>query len=196
VWAEHVANLIVDDNVMVNPGYAGVLVLNGIGGDISRNLIQRVGPQTLWKVGDPEVDAYGIAFVHGDLSSGFKVDANVIEDVPQWQGINAHNLASSTWTNNVVRRVRRAYWLAPTSVDAITSVTVSGNRAESALSAQPTAFFVSNSSGVSFTSNFVSSTYQPSADGPDGSGCTWRNLIRDYAPCSVNLIRSGNALTP
>jgi hypothetical protein len=187
IWLEHVANVVVENCSIDDAGYAGILALNAIGGRFAGNVIRRVGPQTLWRTGDPEVDAYGIAFEHGALSSDVTVDGNLIEDVPQWQGINAHNGTDLTISNIVVRRVRRAYWFAPTPADSLVSITVTGNRAEQAVSDQPTAYFISDSDNCSFTGNYLDTSFPVEADGGE-----WLNFVRDYLAVSRGLVRSGN----
>ena len=187
IWLEHVANVTVQGCTISDAGYAGILILNGIGGTLSGNTIRRTGPQTLWRTGDPEVDAYGIAFEHGALSSDITVDGNLIEDVPQWQGINAHNGTDLTISNNVVRRVRRAYWFAPTSVDSLNGINVTGNRAEQAVSDQPTAYLISDSDNCTVTGNSLDTSFPVNADGGE-----WLNYVRDYLNVSRGLVRSGN----
>jgi hypothetical protein len=187
IWLEHVANVTVENCSIDDAGYAGILALNAIGGRFAGNVIRRVGPQTVWRTGDPEIDAYGIAFEHGALSSDVVVDGNLIEDVPQWQGINAHNGTDLTISNNVVRRVRRAYWFAPTPADSLVSIVVTGNRAEQARSDQPTAYFISDSDNCSITGNSLDTSFPVNADGGE-----WLNFIRDYLAISRGLVRSGN----
>lgn len=188
VWAEYVDELVIEDNLgFVNLGYAGILALGGIGGSLARNVINHIGPQSLWKTTDGEIDAYGIALVHGAFTSDIRIAGNIIEDVPWWQGINAHNGTRITIEDNKVRRVRRAIWLAPTSADTIVDCIVQRNRVEQAVSAQPTALFISNSDGCKFIANSIDTSWPVNPDGGE-----WKNYVRDYAPASRNLVRSGN----
>ena len=188
VWATHADELHVLNCKIADFVYAGVMVLESVGGSVSRNLIQRIGVG-----GANNANAYGIAFSDegGPATSDFLCDANVIEDVPTWQGINTHNGVRLTWTNNVVRRCRRAYWLAPVGTRRIVSCVVKGNRAESVPLPvyDPTAYFIQNSDGCSFIGNSMSADYPHPADGGE-----WLAGIRDYGNGSTGLVRSGTVI--
>lgn len=193
IYGVFVDNLIVEDCTIDGPLYAGVLLFSVVGGSVSRNAIRHIGPQNL-SSGDGNTNAYGIAFSSqgtNRVSSDMTADANVIEDIPSWMGINTHSGVRLTWTNNICRRVRRAYFLAPFAGTRIVNCRVTGNRAEALLpgTLDPTAFFIENSDGCAVTGNFISTTYKPDPDGGE-----WLNYVRDYLAASKTLTRSGNVL--
>ena len=136
--ARHVENLVVEDCVIEDAAYAGVLVYSGIGGRISGNAISRIGVGVDVN-GPDENNAYGIAlsriatpdFSADPRSSDFIVDHNVIDNVPLWHGIDTHAGRRITISDNVIRRAPRPIFV---TVDGIGThpedITVIGNRIE------------------------------------------------------------------
>ncbi len=163
--------------------YCGVMVFGTAGGAVSSNHIARIG------VGQAnDTNAYGIAFTNngGAGCSGMTADSNLIEDVPTWQGINTHSGINLTFSNNTVRRTRRAYWLAASSGYTISGCQVTNNRAESPLPVtyDPTAFFIASSTGCTFTGNFISNDYAH-------TGSEFHDGVRDYGNASTGLVVTG-----
>jgi parallel beta-helix repeat protein len=105
----YVSTYTIEDCVINDTLYAGILVFSGLNGTIQRNTIQRVGYQNTPPM---EVNAYGIALTRvGDAnftthprSASTLVDSNTITDVPSWEGIDTHAGSALTFTNNVLRR--------------------------------------------------------------------------------------------
>ena len=187
IWAEFVNLIDIEGCTIDGASYSGVMLISCVGGKVVTNTIRKIGPQVM---NDSSTNAYGIALTDtgGPATSGVLVDGNLIEDIPTWQGVNTHNGQNLTISNNRTNRVRRAYWLAPVSGKRVTGCKVTGNTAGplAAGTLDPTAFFVSDSDGCSFTGNHIDPSY------PVGSGAEWVNYVRDYGNASTNLVRSGN----
>lgn len=82
--------------------YAGVMVLSGKGGIVSRNSVRDI------LRGDPFVNAYGIAITdvtndEAGRSEDVTVDSNLVSDVP-WEGIDTHGGRRIRFVNNTVER--------------------------------------------------------------------------------------------
>ncbi len=211
VFAAFVNGLIIEDCTFQDATIAGIEAVSCVGGSIARNTVRRIGvgfdanPPTAW-------NAYGITVTSDPgarASTDIDVDANVVEDVPTWIGINVHTSALRVKvTNNTTRRVRRPYFFAPiaparlTSLfvrtkvspnapERLTSMTVTGNRAESAGGVTPgeAGIFINRSDGCAVTGNFISTDYPHPADGGE-----WLNYVLDHDGLSTGLTRSGNTL--
>lgn len=141
IEVRHVKNLTIEGCTIDDSTYAGILVISGIGGRISDNVIRKVGYYTPLDTVN-ENNAYGIAltriattdFVTDPATSDFVVDSNTVEDVPYWHCLDTHAGQDITFSHNITRRCPRPIFI---TVDGIDSqprrVTVSGNRLEQAL---------------------------------------------------------------
>ncbi len=194
VFAAFVNGLTIEDCTFEDATIAGIEAVSCVGGSIARNTVRRIGvgfdanPPTAW-------NAYGITVTSDPgarASTDIDVDANVVEDVPTWIGINVHTSAFRVKvTNNTTRRVRRPYFFAPIAPARLTSMTVTGNRAESAGGVTPgeAGIFINRSDGCAVTGNFISTDYPHPADGGE-----WLNYVLDHDGLSTGLTRSGNTL--
>lgn len=190
IWARAANGLIVRNCTITDFNYVGIGILNTNGGQIDYNLIQRIaglGPAV-------EDNAYGIFFSDDDggatYTRNMSATGNTITDIPRWQGINTHNGRNLTWTGNVTRRVRRAYWLAPTGSNRIVNCTVTGNFAyecDDDVGTGGSGYFVMNSDGCSFTGNYLSNTFSDASE-PDAG--EYVSKIRDYLSGSTTLTRN------
>jgi parallel beta-helix repeat protein len=173
IWAEHVTNLKIDNCLIQDADYAGILVFSGVGGTISNNTIQRIGAaRTNLTIAGKENNAYGIAlsrtatsdFVANPRSSNFLVTGNLVEDVPLWHCYDTHAGDTITFSNNVSRRCPRAYFI---TLDGLgtqpKNVTLTGNRIEQARQVSggtnSDAVTLVNLQGGTVTNNLVSTTY-------------------------------------
>jgi hypothetical protein len=94
--------------------YAGILVVSGATGLIRGNTVQRIGVvgyQTM------EMNSYGIAITDegGSVSTGISVRSNLIEDVPQWHGIDTHGGRGIVINYNTIHRTNRAIFITSTT---------------------------------------------------------------------------------
>lgn len=115
ILVDHVLNLLIEDCIIDDSVYAGIMAIS-VTGIIRRNTIHRVGygvaPANLPGSGN----AYGIAVtsqsgVVTDQSHDVLVQANIIEDVPSWHGLDTHGGQRVTFDTNTVRRCARAAFL-------------------------------------------------------------------------------------
>jgi hypothetical protein len=171
ILAEHVVNLVIENCVIENAAYGGVMVYSGVGGTISNNTIRKIGYYTPLNT-SAQNNAYGIAlsrrattsFTSDPRTSSFTVSGNLVEDVPYWHCYDTHAGQSITFSNNTARRCPRPFFI---TLDGIgtqpKSVTVTANRIEQALQVSggtnKTAVTLVNLQGGSVTNNRVSTTY-------------------------------------
>jgi len=117
-----IENCTIEDTV-----YAGIRVVSGKNGVIRYNTVRRTGV-----VGYQanEMNSYGIVLTDfgGAQTTQVKILSNVVEDVPQWHGIDVHGGTWITINGNVVKRANRAIFLTTSSNGRSASdLTVSGN---------------------------------------------------------------------
>jgi hypothetical protein len=171
ILAEHVVNLVIENCVIENAAYGGVMVYSGVGGRITGNTIRKIGYYTPLNT-SAENNAYGIAlsrrattsFTSDPRTSSFTVSGNLVEDVPYWHCYDTHAGQNITFSNNVARRCPRAFFI---TLDGIgtqpKSITVTANRIEQALQVSggtnETAVTLVNLQGGSITNNRVSTTF-------------------------------------
>lgn len=108
VWCEFITNFDISANHIFDISYAGVMVLSGIGGKINDNrIINITQPGVL-------VNSYGISMNRGSSSlvdlqprcSDIECSGNLIDGVPEWEGIDTHAGQRITITNNQVYNTR------------------------------------------------------------------------------------------
>lgn len=183
--------LVIKNSYIHDVAYAGIGILNTNGGTIQNNHIARIGYGNDQASG---TNAYGIFFSDDNGGSNptrnMLCDSNLIEDVPSWQGINTHNGQSLTWTNNIVRRCRRAYWMYPSS-GRIANCVVKFNRAETPhpVTYDPTGYFLGQTDNTTYDQNWLSTDYPHPSDGGD-----WKAYIEDYGSGSSGLTRTNTTL--
>lgn len=127
----HVSNLTVSNNTVYDIGYTGIMIESGLTGTVSSNIIRRVGytPGMTLPGGD---NAYGIAitYVENPRSADITVNANTVEDVPRWHGLDTHAGQRITFSNNIVRRSSRALFVTAgdSEFDPPRDIIISGNQ--------------------------------------------------------------------
>lgn len=160
------------DVIVTDVNYCGIGIFGGARPQLIRPTVKRVGMLRDGS-GNPSIgdaaNSYGIKFEAGTagggtsgMSSGGLVDHAVIEDVPLWQGINAHAGTNMTIQDCIVRRCPRAYFFA----GQVSAFTITGNQAlECVTKAGGTldrkGILVYQMQGATITDNKVSGTYQP-----------------------------------
>ena len=179
------ANATISNNTITDSVYAGVMVMSGSGGRIESNLIQRVGygidPLSLPGQGN----AYGIAVSAqgSSMSSDVVVNANTVEDVPSWHGIDTHGGVRVQITNNIVRRAMRAIFITTQGTNRPTDIKVSGNTLVSPPSQNSLV-------AVTFVDSLtVTCTGNTTVGWPIGAE------FYDYGGGSTGLVISGNTVT-
>lgn len=169
--ARFVVNLVVENCVVEDAAYAGIIVYSGVGGRIADNQIRRIGVG-IDLHGPDDNNAYGIALSRigtpslatDPRTSGFVVERNTVEDVPLWHGIDTHAGSSITIRDNVVRGCPRAIFITVDRADfRPESIVVTQNRLENAVAVpggtNTTAITLVNLQGGSITDNVISTTY-------------------------------------
>jgi Right handed beta helix region len=188
IWMYNCAGLIARNFDITDFVYAAVMQLNCLGSLIENFHIARIG------MGRPNgTNAYGLSFTEdadAKYSSG-TVQDGLVEDIPTWQGIASHNSKDLIVQRCIVRRTRRAFFFDPNGAFRLTGLQVRNNRAESPLPVtyDPTGYFVGNSDGAIFDSNFLSKDYPHPADGGE-----WMAGIRDYGAASTKLVRTNTTV--
>jgi len=180
--------LIIRNGSITNFVYAAVGILNSHGVLVEKNYIGQIG------MGQPnDTNAYAIFFssdASGLYSNGTAQD-NVIEDVPTWMGLNAHETQGGLiWQRNTIRRCRRATWIYP-PYQRNNGVQVLANRAESPLPVtyNPDGYTIGLTDGATYDGNFLSSAYEHPADGGE-----WKAYIRDIGSASTALVRQNTTV--
>jgi hypothetical protein len=113
--------------------YAGIMVTSAKGGLVQGNTVRRIG---VYGASANSNNAYGIAVSSNNpsvnpQSQDVVVDANLVEDVPTWHGLDTHAGIRITFTNNVVRGAWRGIFITGDGASRRNNgVTVSGNRIE------------------------------------------------------------------
>jgi hypothetical protein len=183
IWATAAHRLHVANFRATHFRYGGVMLWQSHTVLIEQGYIGQISP------GSPvDLNAYGVAFSAtgggaDGFSSGIAQDL-VIEDIPSWMGMNAHNASDMTWQRITCRRVRRAFFADPDGSYVINNAKILFCRAEAQSTVQPGGYFIGNSSNSTFADNYLSNTY-----GAPGDGGEWVQGIRDYGGASTNLVR-------
>lgn len=165
IEAQKCKNLIIESNTITDCDYAGVLSTTQIGGRISKNTIQRIGAARTDLSTSAQNNAYGIAVSNysGDApSSDVLVEANIVEDVPLWHGLDTHNGVRITFKDNIVRRTPRALFVTK-STTSPTDCVVTGNQFLEAITktggTNKQAVTLNGVKGITFLNNKSSVTY-------------------------------------
>jgi hypothetical protein len=184
IWLDGLVNPLIEDVVIEDVGYVGIMAVRVVGGTIQRNTIRRVGYGT---TGLPEGNnAYGIAIsgYEPTPSSDILVADNVIEDVPLWHGLDTHGGQRITFSGNTVRRAPRAIFLTSMTTTKATDCVVSGNLFTEPVATVPpgtnaVAMTTYDTVGCAFTGNVIGSAYGAPT-------------VYDYLGQSTGLTQSGN----
>lgn len=119
MYIRHASGFTVENNLVQDGVYAGIMVISGRGGRIVGNTVQRIGVYGAAANGN---NAYGIALTRGggDLatdprSADIVVSGNTVEDVPTWHAYDTHGGERITWTANVARRSRSGIFVTGSS---------------------------------------------------------------------------------
>lgn len=106
--------------------YAGIMMTSARGGLVQGNTVRRIG---VYDASANSNNAYGIAVSNNSgnpQSADVVVDANLIEDVPTWHGLDTHGGIRVRFTNNTIRGAYRGIFLTSGNQDCV----VDGNRIE------------------------------------------------------------------
>ncbi len=197
IEVRHAENVVIENCVVTDAGYAGIAGYSVVGGRISNNTVQRIGTTRTNMDTDDLNNAYGITldrFAAGSLTTDpipadVVIDHNLVEDVPLWMGINSHSGEHLTISNNIVRRTPRAIFIASDGSDNPPSdVRIVGNRLEQPVTkpggtTNVEGILISHLRGGAITGNAVARDY----GSPDGT---------DYQGVSNGVTISGNVSIP
>ena len=190
MWLDHVATLQIYHNTVYDVAYAGVMVLSGVGGTISSNLVQRVG---VGATGLPEgTDAYGIALSQLNPATDpptthFTVSGNTVTDVPSWHAFDTHSGQRIVWTGNTARNSRSGFYITGSATARALDNDINGNTVY----------------GFSGSYWGITSVYSTGGYIRNNNVIGWpagRQILThsgsDPASIAVNLTISGNTTTP
>ncbi len=206
---EHVTNFTIENCKITDANYIGILVRSGVGGTISNNTIERIGPQTQagsnacnGRGGSGECDSYGITvgrisgasggLVSNPRSANISVSGNLVTDVPTWHGLDTHAGQNITFDGNTVLRCMRAAFLTGDGdLNRSINVVFTNNVLQQALSYPAggtsgnnlAAVTLYNVQGGSISSNSISLSYETPA-------------VYDYLGLSTGMSIFGNSPTP
>lgn len=199
IWLDRVtSDLSVTYNTITDIFYAGIMVLSCSGGDVSHNIIKRIGVG--WTTGGngggfDVNNAYGIALSASNTptirTSNVTVTYNDIEDVPTWHAIDTHSGADLTFAYNTIRRTSRPIFLTNAGYEPL-RCDVHDNVIESPspVTFNLVAITLYDTNTCSVTNNEISSVFpdqnQYATPGDD--------RVYDYALASTGLTVSGNTL--
>ena len=190
----HVSNFTIRNNDIHDIGYTGIMITSGLTGTVADNTVRRIGA-TAGMVLPGGDNAYGIAVSDVGLpqSADVSVDANLIEDVPRWHGLDTHGGQRISFTNNIVRRTSRAIFITGSGSGRAGNVVINSNRFESPLPVtfNRIAITLASVSGVSATGNWVSRDY-PTATLTETHW--YDRVVYDYNGGSTGVIASGNTV--
>jgi hypothetical protein len=184
IWLDGLVNPLIEDVVIEDVGYAGIMAVRVVGGIFRRNTIRRVGDGT---TGLPENNnAYGIAIsgYEPTPSSDILVEDNVIEDVPLWHGLDTHGGQRITFHHNTVRRAPRAIFVTSMTTTKATDCVISDNLFTEPVATVPpgtnaVAMTTYDTVDCAFTGNVIGSAYGAPT-------------VYDYSGLSTGLTQSGN----
>ena len=145
------------NNIVEDIVYGAMMLLSITGGLVQYNTVRRVGMDG--SSADQSNNAYGIAISSQDPSIDIKssdviVDRNIVEDIPTWQGMDTHAGVRIYFTNNIVRRCWRGFFITSdgsnrTNEDCI----VQYNRVEAPTTNDGYGIQLVNSDGGTFSDN-------------------------------------------
>jgi parallel beta-helix repeat protein len=124
---QYVESFTIENCTIEDTVYAGIRVVSGKNGVIRYNTVRRTGVVG-YQAND--MNSYGIVLTDfgGAQTTQVKILSNVVEDVPQWHGIDVHGGTWITINGNTVKRTNRAIFLTTSSNGRTASdLTVSGN---------------------------------------------------------------------
>ena len=111
---QYVESFTIENCTIEDTVYAGIRVVSGKNGVIRYNTVRRTGVVG-YQAND--MNSYGIVLTDfgGAQTTQVKILSNVVEDVPQWHGIDVHGGTFITINDNVVKRTNRAIFLTTSS---------------------------------------------------------------------------------
>lgn len=108
IQADYVRDFTFTNNIIQDLPYGGIVVLSGIGGEISGNRVSQISG-----AGAPGSDAYGIMVSRetqdaGELvsqprSADIRIQDNVVDGIPTWAGLNTHSGQNIVFHRNTIR---------------------------------------------------------------------------------------------
>ena len=119
IWLQHgdnsyITNVTIEDCVIEDAVYSGIMVIGVDGGTIQRNTVRRIG-YAADGYDSLNCNCYGISVTNdGDgsyPSTDVLVADNVVEDIPLWHGLSTHGGRGLTFRHNTVRRCARAMFV-------------------------------------------------------------------------------------
>lgn len=184
LWLRHVSNVTVANNQIHDTVYAGIMILSGQGGAISRNFVQRVGVAGSGANGG---NAYGIALsdTEAPATSSIVVDGNTVTDVPTWHALDTHGGRNVSFTNNTVLRSSRGVFITRDGIgNRATTVLVQGN-----LLGSPSPVTYNLCAVTTYDTDDVTITGNSWSSGWGG------DYFGDYNSLSTNLVVSNNTVS-
>jgi hypothetical protein len=190
MWLINLVNPVIEDCIIEDVAYSGIMTLGWTGGRISRNTIRRVGVNGPFNGNN---NAYGIAIsglTSTTRSSDVIVNDNIITDVPFWHGLDTHGGLRITFSHNTVRRSPRAVFITSGDFSGgeyfATSCVIKDNLFTEPVQVSggtnPTAMTTYATSNCSFTGNHIGAAY-----GSAG--------VYDYLGQSTGLVQSNNIIS-
>jgi parallel beta-helix repeat protein len=120
IYLRFVNTIVIEDCIIEDADYAGILLISCKHATIQRNTVRRIGYVKDPATGFQGNNAYGIStnrdetssLVTDPVSEDVLIDSNTIDWVPLWQGINTHGGKDHTISNNTVSHCPRGIFLA------------------------------------------------------------------------------------
>jgi hypothetical protein len=122
ILAQYVTNLLIQECSISNINYGGISCQSVIGGLIEANVIQNI-------IGTP--NAYGIAITRQNinpldlasdpLSQNITVSRNLVNGVPNWEGLDTHGGVGILFTENIVKNCLKGINIGPCNNSSQTS---------------------------------------------------------------------------
>lgn len=130
VWLEWCQDFTITGCSLSDMQYAGIMVLSGKGGSITRNRV--VNP----KMGGTFTNAYGIAVSDSTnnvagRSESIVIDGNYVDGAQSWEGIDTHSGINLRITNNFVVNARTGIAVVPGNASRVVApekIVVTGNQ--------------------------------------------------------------------
>ena len=134
IRADWTTGLAIEDDVVEDCAYGGIMVVSGSAGRVTGNTVARIGYPL---PGDPrdvnENNAYGIALTDqgGTPTTDVTVDGNLVTDVATWHALDTHGGHRLRFTGNTVRGSSRGLFITGSPGSQATDITITGNDFES-----------------------------------------------------------------
>ena len=186
LYLRNVTDFVASANLVEDVVYAGIQVLSAVGGTIEHNVIRRVG------VTGSEANsgnAYGITVsaISSDRQSvDVSVNANLIEDVPTWHGLDTHGGIRVVFDGNTIRGTPRPIFITALASPerSATDVVIRRNQIpppSGLTNLVPITLYATD--GATITDNVI-------------TGWSTTDPYHDYQGKSTRITASGNIVTP